>query len=219
MLPRFVPLVHERLPLDETRRRATAFLERVRTRRSVRDFAPDPVPDDVLGALVGAAAQAPSGANRQPWRFVVVRDPATKRLIRAAAEKEEKESYDRRMPEAWKRALEPLGTDWRKPFLEVAPALVVVFKKDWEAGSGEKLPTYYPNESVGIACGFLIAAIHEAGLVTLTHTPSPMNFLGEILSAAPGEKAFLLLPVGYPATGAVVPDVSRKPLAEVLTWA
>ncbi|KAA0255075.1 MAG: nitroreductase family protein [Acidobacteria bacterium] len=214
-----VPLRFETVPPEETRRRAFSLLEALRPRRSVRDFASDPVPDEVLEALVATAAQAPSGANRQPWRFVVVRDPATKRRIREAAEKEERESYDHRMPPAWREALEPLGTDWRKPFLEVAPALVVAFRKDWELVGGERRSTYYPSESIGIACGFLIAAIHLAGLATLTHTPSPMNFLGEILGARPGEKAYLLLPVGYPAPDAVVPDVTRKPLEEVLTWA
>ncbi len=215
---RFVPLVHERVPVEETRHRARAFLTRMAARRSVRDLAPDPVPDDVLETLVAIAAQAPSGANRQPWRFVVVRDPETKSRIRAAAEKEERESYEHRMPPAWLKALAPLGTDWHKPFLETAPALIVVFKKEYELVDGERQNAYYPNESVGIAAGFLIAAIHDAGLVTLTHTPSPMNFLGEILGAEPGEKAFLLLPVGYPAPGAEVPDISRKPLERVLTW-
>ncbi len=214
----FVPLSHERLTVEETRRRATAFLARLETRRSVRDFADDPVPDDVLEALVRVAASAPSGANRQPWRFVVVRDPAVKSRIRAAAEAEEKESYEHRMPPAWLAALAPLGTDWHKPFLTIAPALIVVFKKDYEIVEGVRQNAYYPNESVGIACGFLIAAIHDAGLATLTHTPSPMNFLGEILGAEPGEKAFLLLPVGYPAAGALVPDLSKRPLESVLSW-
>lgn len=214
----FSSFVHERLPVEETRRRLAEFLARIRTRRSVRDFSPDPVPDDILEGLVSIAAQAPSGANRQPWRFVVVRDPETKRRIRTAAEKEEKESYEHRMPPAWLEALAPLGTDWHKEFLDVAPALIVVFKKDYEIVDGQRLNSYYPNESVGIAAGFLIAAIHEAGLVTLTHTPSPMSFLGEILDAEPGEKAFLLLPVGYPAAGARVPDIQKKPLSRVLTW-
>lgn len=215
---RFLPLVHERIAADESLSRARAFRDRMRARRSVRDFSSDPVADDVLEALVAAAATAPSGANRQPWRFVIVRDAETKSRIRIAAEKEEKESYEHRMPPAWLLALAPLGTDWHKPFLETAPALIVVFKKDYEMVNGERQNAYYPNESVGIACGFLIAAIHEAGLVTLTHTPSPMNFLGEILGAAPGEKAYLLLPVGHPADGAEVPDIHRKPLDQVLTW-
>lgn len=215
---RFHPLVYDRVKIETTRERARAFLDRIARRRSVRDFAPDTVPDDVLETLVTIAAQAPSGANRQPWRFVVVKDPETKYRIREAAEKEEKESYERRMPEEWLEALEPLGTDWRKPFLEIAPALIVVFKKDFEILDGVKRKTYYPMESVGIASGFLIAAIHDAGLVTLTHTPSPMNFLGDILGAEPGERAFLLLPVGYPAPGAMVPDIHRKPIEDVITW-
>jgi len=215
---RFLPFSSERLSPDESRERAESFLAQLKTRRSVRDFAPDPVPDDVLQALVETAVQAPSGANRQPWRFVVVTDPDTKRRIRAAAEKEERESYEHRMPPAWLAALAPLGTDWHKPFLEIAPALVAAFRKDYEVVNGERLNSYYAGESIGIACGFLIAAIHNAGLVTLTHTPSPMNFLGEILGAVPGEKAYLLLPVGYAAAGATVPDLQRKPLDQVLTW-
>lgn len=214
----FVPYVSSRPSLAESRQRLAQFESRLRGRRSVREFSPDPVPDDLLQGLVRIAAGAPSGANRQPWRFVVVKDPATKSRIRLAAEKEEKESYDHRMPPDWLEALAPLGTDWHKPFLEIAPALIVVFKKDHEIVNGRKLLSYYPNESVGIACGFLIAALHDAGLVTLTHTPSPMNFLGEILDARPGEKAFLLLPVGYPAGDAMVPDLTKKKLEDVLTW-
>ncbi|MEO6326355.1 MAG: nitroreductase family protein [Thermoanaerobaculia bacterium] len=213
-----VPLIFERLPIVETRRRAVALLESLRTRRSVREFSPDPVPIDVLETIVKTAAEAPSGANLQPWRFVVIIDADTKEQIQEAAEKEELESYEHRMPPAWLEALAPLGTGWRKPFLSIAPALIVVFKKDYEVVDGERRNTYYPNESVGIACGFLIAAIHQAGLVTLTHTPSPMNFLARIVGAEPGEKAYLLLPVGYPAPGAHVPDITRKPIQDVLAW-
>lgn len=215
--PGFVPLAYARPAEDEVRRRARAFLEAIRPRRSVRDFAPDPVPLDVLRDLVAAAGQAPSGANRQPWRFAIVTDPETKRAIRRAAEAEERESYERRMPEAWLRAIEPLGTDWRKEFLETAPALIVVFRREWEDGpGGERLKGYYVWESVGIACGFLIAAVHQAGLVCLTHTPSPMGFLSRILRRPPEEKPYLLLPVGYPAPGCRVPDIARKPLSEIL---
>lgn len=224
-IPRPVPATYkpialpfERLPLQETMRRATELLDSLRTRRSVRDFSPDLVPIDVLQALVETAAQAPSGANRQPWRFVVVTDAETKRRIQEGAEKEERESYEHRMPSAWLAALAPLGTDWRKPFLSVAPALIVVFRKDYEVIDGVRLNAYYSSESIGIACGFLIVAIHQAGLVTLTHTPSPMGFLSEIVGAEPGEKAYLLLPVGYPASGAQVPDITRKPIEQVLTW-
>jgi len=190
----------------------------MRTRRSVRQFAADPVPREVLEDVIATAGQAPSGANRQPWRFVLVTDPEVKRRIREAAEAEEKESYERRMPPEWLEALEPLGTDWHKEFLEIAPALIVAFRKEWEAGPrGEKVKGYYVWESAGIACGFLIAAIHHAGLVCLTHTPSPMGFLSEILGRPPEEKAFLLIPVGYPAPGCEVPDISRFPLDKILS--
>lgn len=213
-----VPFAFERLSLTESRRRAAELLAELRTRRSIREFSPDPVPDDVLELLVATAAVAPSGANRQPWRFVIVRDPELKKRIREAAEKEEKLSYEIRMPETWLAALDPLGTDWHKPYLETAPALIVVFKKDYELLDGKRQNAYYAYESVGIASGFLIAAIHHAGLASLTHTPSPMNFLADILGAEPGEKAFLLIPVGYPAEQVMVPDIRRKPLDQVLTW-
>jgi nitroreductase len=213
-----VPFEFERLSVTESRRRAAELLAELKTRRSIREFSTDPVPDDILEMLVASAAVAPSGANRQPWRFVVVRDPEVKRRIREAAEKEEKLSYEQRMPDAWLEALDPLGTDWQKPFLEMAPALIIVFKKDYEIVDGIRQNGYYVSESTGIASGFLIAAIHHAGLVSLTHTPSPMNFLNEILGAEPGEKAFLLLPVGYPAEQVMVPDIRRKPLEKVLTW-
>jgi nitroreductase len=216
--PRFISLEHDRAPDHEVRARAREYLQLMRRRRSVRDFSPDPVPMEVLVDLVSTAAQAPSGANRQPWRFVLVTDPDTRKKIRRAAEAEEKKSYEERMPEEWLRALEPLGTDWRKEFLEIAPALIVVFRKDWETLSdGSKQKGYYVSESVGIACGFLISAIHQAGLVCLTHTPSPMRFLSKILGRPPEEKPFLLIPVGYPAPGARIPDIPRKPLDEILT--
>jgi iodotyrosine deiodinase len=200
------------------RARLESFLERMRRRRTVRDYAPDPVPIELIEAAIAAAATAPSGANMQPWRFVVVRDPAIKRSIREAAEAEERESYERRMPEKWLRRLAPLGTDWRKPFLEVAPYLIVVFKVEFEVDeSGDREPTYYAAESVGIAVGLLLAALHSAGLATLTHTPSPMRFLSEILERPRNERPFVLIPVGYPAPGARVPDIERKPLGEVMT--
>lgn len=191
----------------------------------MRDFSDEPVPWEVVRNAVLAAATAPSGANRQPWRFVVVSDPAVKREIRMAAEAEEKESYERRMPEEWLEALAPLGTDWHKPFLETAPYLIAVFKMDFEPGApasgvddgtAVKRKNYYASESVGIACGFLLAALHLAGLATLTHTPSPMGFLNRVLGRPAHEKPFLLIPVGYPASNAAVPDLARKPEAEVL---
>jgi nitroreductase len=223
--PRFLPLDFEHLTPDEQRRRSGEFLSRIARRRTVRDFSDEPVPWDVVRNAVLAAATAPSGANRQPWRFVVVSDPGVKHEIRMAAEAEEKESYERRMPEEWLEALAPLGTDWHKPFLETAPYLIAVFKMDFEPeappsgvddGTAVKRKNYYAPESVGIACGFLLAALHLAGLATLTHTPSPMGFLNRVLRRPAHEKPFLLIPVGYPAANAAVPDLARKPEAEVL---
>lgn len=196
---------------------ARTFLETALLRRTVRDFAPDPVPDEVLRLAVAAAASSPSGANMQPWRFVIVTDADLKRRIRVAAEAEERENYGGRMPEEWLRALAPLQTDWRKEFLEIAPALIVVLKEDYGlSADGRRITHYYVNESVGIACGFLLAALNAAGLATLTHTPSPMGFLREILQRPRNEKPFLLIPVGYPAHGCRVPDIAKKRLDEVL---
>jgi nitroreductase len=217
-LPR-IPLDFERLAPEKSLGRARAFLDSIARRRSVRDFAPDPVPRELVELAIRAAATAPSGANRQPWRFVVVGDPAVKREIRLAAEAEERESYERRMSPEWLAALEPLGTDWRKPFLEVVPWIVVVFAQLWEPGpGGTKIKNYYVKESVGLACGLFVAALHAAGLATLTHTPSPMAFLNRILDRPDHEKPFVLFPVGYPAPGATVPELAKKPLEEVATW-
>lgn len=220
MSHRFVPLRFTRVPLEEGRRRVQAFRDLVRRRRSVRDFSPEDVPQDVIDAAIEAAASAPSGANKQPWRFVVVRDPALKARIREAAEAEEKEFYERRATPEWLADLAPLGTDWRKPFLETAPALIVVFRLDYERalladGTERHNKNYYVQESVGIAVGLLLAALHAAGLATLTHTPSPMGFLAKILGRPVEERAYLLIPVGYPAPDATVPDIGRKPLDEV----
>lgn len=220
--PRYrpVPLRFDRLPPDEQRARAREFLARIRTRRTVRHFSGEPVPDEVIDAAIAAAASAPSGANMQPWRFVVVREPAVKRRIREAAEAEERESYERRMPDDWLEALAPLGTDWHKAFLEIAPCLIVVFRVDYGIepgadGAERHVKHYYVSESVGIACGFLLAALHWAGLATLTHTPSPMGFLAEILDRPKNEKPYLLIPVGYPAPDAEVPDITKKTMDEV----
>jgi nitroreductase len=215
-----VPLDFERLTVDEGRARARAFLASIRRRRTVRDFAPDPVPLDVIDTAIEAAATAPSGANRQPWRFVVVRDAAVKKKIREAAEVEERAFYEGRAPEEWLADLAPLGTDWHKPFLEIAPCLIVVFRLDYEPegladGTSRSHKNYYVQESVGIAVGILLTALHSAGLATLTHTPSPMGFLSEVLGRPKNERPFLLIPVGYPAKDATVPDIVRKPLAEV----
>ncbi len=213
-----VPHTRPRITSDEMHGRVREFMEDIRTRRSVRDFTSEPIPDEVLSLAIEAAASAPSGANMQPWKFVVVRDAELKRRIRIAAEDEEKLNYSGRMPEEWLRALAPLETDWRKEFLEIAPALIVVFKEDYGISDGKKVRHYYVNESVGIACGFLLAALHRAGLSTLTHTPSPMGFLRSVLNRPENEKAYLLIPVGYAAADCQVPDISRKSVSQVSVW-
>ena len=213
----FVPLP-ERAPLtpEEAMHRARDFRRRLEARRSVRDFARRPLPPGVLEDCLLAAGSAPSGAHRQPWRFVVVQNANLKRRIREAAEAEEKAFYERRAPQAWLDALARLGTTAEKPFLETAPALIAIFSKRWSVDAdGGRVKNYYVDESVGIATGFLIAALHDAGLATLTHTPSPMAFLGRILERPENERAFLLLVVGYPAEGARVPVLTRKPLDEI----
>ena len=191
------------------------FMEAMQARRSVRDFSDKDVPKKVIDNLVLAAASAPSGANKQPWTFCAIKDPSVKKQIRAAAEQEEYDSYNGRMPEQWLKDLAPLGTDWRKPFLETAPWLIVVFA---QSTGPKKEKHYYVQESVGIACGFLIAAIHQAGLATLTHTPSPMNFLKNILHRPDNERPFLLLPVGYPADEVYVPEIAKKGLEDVVIY-
>jgi nitroreductase len=218
----FVPLSFERLSLEASRARVAFLCDLLRRRRSCRDFSPEPVPLDLVEAAIEAAASAPSGANRQPWRFVVVRDPEVKRRIREAAEREERAFYERRATPSWLADLAPLGTDWHKPFLETAPFLVVIFAVDWEEESPPGGPTrrhksYYVQESVGIAVGMLLAALHAAGLATLTHTPSPMGFLSQVLGRPGNERPFLLVPVGYPAEGALVPVLHKKALDEVRT--
>lgn len=213
----FLPLNFQRLTPAEQRARSAEFLATIRTRRTVREFSPEPVPFELIENAIRAAATAPSGANQQPWRFVAVQDPALKREIRLAAEAEEKESYEHRMPDEWLQALAPLGTDWHKEFLEIAPWLIVVFRVDYGLVGDRKIKHYYVQESVGIASGFLLAALHLAGLATLTHTPSPMGFLGRILGRPANERPFLLVPVGYPAIGCRVPAIDKKPLSEVLS--
>lgn len=190
-------------------------------RRTVRDFSSDPVPFHLIESAIRVAATAPSGANQQPWKFLVVSDPEVKRKIRIAAEEEERDFYAHRAPQEWLDALAPLGTGWRKPFLEDAPYLIVVFRLDYGLildpdGSERKLKHYYVTESVGIAVGMLLSALHLAGLASLTHTPSPMGFLCEVLARPKNERPFVLIPVGYPAAKAEVPDISKKPLSEVL---
>jgi iodotyrosine deiodinase len=214
---RFVPHEFGRLPPERMLERALAFSEHMDARRSVRDFSPDPVPRELIELAVRAASTAPSGAHRQPWTFVLVGDADLKREIRIAAEREERISYERRMSDEWLAALEPLGTDWRKPFLETAPWIVMVFEQLWAEGEdGARRKNYYVRESVGIACGIFIAALHTMGLATLTHTPSPMRFLSDILGRPRNEKPFILFPIGYPSADALVPDLQRKPLEEVL---
>lgn len=214
----FIPFEHTWLPLEEQRTRALELLARCKSRRSIREFSSVPVPRDLLESLILTAASAPSGANRQPWHFVVVTDAAVKKAIRVAAEAEEKESYERRMPEQWLQDLAPLGTDWHKEFLETAPALIAVFAKNYDLDEANQHKNYYVKESVGIAVGFLLVAIHNAGLVALTHTPSPMDFLTRVLNRPPNERAFVLIPVGYPKEGTVVPAIRKKSLPEVSTW-
>lgn len=214
--PKFIPYHHRRLSADEMTDRAKAYFELMNRRRSVRDFSPDPVPRVCIEYAIRAAGTAPSGAHRQPWKFVIVDDPELKRAIRIAAEEEEKESYEHRFPPEWIEALAPLGTDHRKPFLETVPYLVVVFKESYgRLPDGRKVTNYYVNESVGIACGFFIAALHEMALATLTHTPNPMGFLSELLGRPLNEKPFILFPVGYPANDANVPDLRRKSYDEL----
>lgn len=205
--------------VDEMQQRALDIRDELRRRRSVRMFSDRAVPREVIEACVLAAGSAPSGANQQPWRFVVVGDPAIKREIRLAAEAEEREFYTARAPQEWLNALAPLGTDAQKPFLEIAPYLIAIFAETYGVSeSGEKVKHYYVTESVGIATGMLITALHHAGLATLTHTPSPMAFLNKILQRPENERPFLLLVVGYPAQGTTVPDITKKSLDEIAVF-
>jgi nitroreductase len=215
---KFIDLDFNRIESEsEQIRRANDFLENLRTRRTVRDFSPDEVPLSLIEIAIQTAGTAPSGANMQPWRFVVVRDADVKKRIREAAEIEERESYERRMSEKWLKRLAPLGTDANKPFLEIAPYLIIVFRITSVTENDETEPTYYSQESVGIAVGMLLAALHNAGLATLTHTPSPMKFLQEILGRPKNQVPFVLIPVGYPASGTRVPDIQKKDLSEIMT--
>lgn len=209
------PAMHD----DERLRRAQAFAATLARRRTVRDYASTPVPREVIEACLRAGASAPSGANQQPWHFVAIADPAMKRRIREAAEAEERDFYARRAPDEWLAALAPLGTDADKPFLEIAPWLIAIFyERTGPDEGGRKAKRYYPHESTGIACGMLIAALHDAGLATLTHTPSPMAFLNELLGRPRHEVPYLLLVVGHPAPDCRVPAIERKPLSEVATF-
>lgn len=218
MPPRYIPYEFPHRAADELRANATELLPQMESRRSCRFFSDEPVPRDVIESVIRIAHSAPSGANRKPWRFVAVDDPELKHEIRLAAEAEERESYEHRMPKEWLEALEPLGTDANKPFLEIAPWLVVIFRIDWEETDDRRVSNYYPAESTGIAAGFFLMAAHQVGLATLTHTPSPMSFLRKILNRPDNEKPYLLIPIGYPAINCLVPEIRKKPLAEALQW-
>jgi iodotyrosine deiodinase len=209
-------LAFETLPEEVTRSRILAFESMIRRRRTVRDFSPDPVPREVIESALRIAGSAPSGANQQPWTFVAISDPAIKARIRVAAEEEERTFYESRAGEEWLKALAVLGTDWRKPFLETAPWLIVIFQQRWGVRpDGRRAKHYYAPESVGIATGFLIAALHQAGLATLTHTPAPMGFLNQICGRPENEKPVILLVVGKPAPGCEVPAIGKKPLEDI----
>lgn len=216
----FVPLTtFVEYPPEEMQARAREFYEEVRRRRTIREFSPRPVPREVIEDCLRAAGTAPSGANLQPWHFVVVTDPEVKKKIREAAEVEEREFYSGKAPQEWLDALAPLGTDENKGYLEVAPCLIAVFAQNYALlDDGRKVKNYYVTESVGIALGFLIAALHHAGLATLTHTPSPMGFLSTVLERPANERAYLLLVAGFPADGVLVPDITKKPVEEIATF-
>lgn len=217
-MPEFIPYVHHQLSEQEQLDRARTFYELCKKRRTIREFSEKQVPRQVLELILKTAGAAPSGANKQPWCFIVVTDPEIKREIRIAAEAVEKESYKSRMPQEWLDDLAILGTDWHKEFLEIAPALIAVFSISYTKEGDRVRKNYYVKESVGIAVGFLLLAIHNAGLVALTHTPSPMEFLQKILQRPENEKPFLLIPVGYPKEGTKVPNIKRKELNEFVVW-
>ena len=210
----------ERFSPDDMLRRATAYYEQMTSRRSVRHFSADPVPRQLIEQAIMTASSSPSGANRQPWRFIAISDPKLRSKIRIAAEAEERKSYEGgRMPAVWREAIAHFETDWRKPYLEVVPWIVVVFEETYRFDAqGNRQPNYYVKESVGMACGLFIAAIHNMGLATLTHTPSPMGFLAELLGRPENERPFVLFPVGYPSPEARVPDQPRKTLEEIAIW-
>ncbi len=218
-MPGFIPLKkYQEYSKEEMINRSKTFYSLVKRRRTIREFSDRKVPPEVIKNCIKAASTAPSGANMQPWQFVVVSNLKKKKEIRNLAEKEEREFYKRRASKEWLSALEPLGTNENKPFLETAPYLIVVFSKSYELKGKHKIKTYYPQESTGIACGILITAIHNAGLVSLTHTPSPMRFLNKILKRPPNERPFLILVVGYPAKGVKVPRITKKSLKEIAVF-
>ena len=214
-----IPLVYDRYSVEEMEQRAKAFYNLMNKRRSIRYFSDDPVPRELIEKAILTANTAPSGAHKQPWTFVAISSPDIKREIRIAAEKEEKESYEGRMSQEWLDALAPFGTTWEKPFLETVPWIVVCFAQSYGLDdSGNKIKHYYVQESCGIACGMFISALHNMGLATLTHTPSPMRFLGNILQRPKNEKPYILFPIGYPSDDAIVPDLERKSLEMCSQW-
>ena len=215
---KFVPYLDQSYSVEEMMQKSESFYHFLDKRRSIRQFSDRSVPKSVIENLIKAASTAPSGAHKQPWTYCIVSDQVIKKKIREGAEEEEYENYHNRMPEEWLEDLKPLRTDWKKPFLETAPWLIVVFKRAYELVDGKRKRNYYVNESVGLSAGLLLAAIHHAGLVALTHTPSPMDFLTDILKRPDNERPFLLLPVGYPAEEATVPDLKRKQMSEVIVW-
>lgn len=215
----FIPFQMDEYSPQERLKRAQEFLEAMKKRRSVRFFSDEPVDRELIEYAIRTASTAPSGANRQPWRFVAVRDAGIKSAIRSAVEHEERISYEQRMPPEWLQALAPMGTTWQKPYLDVVPWIVVVFSESYGLeADGSKRKNYYVQESVGIACGLFIAALQNIGLATLTHTPSPMGFLSQILGRPKNEKPYILFPIGYPAADATVPDLPKKSLDEVAIW-
>lgn len=215
----FISYTKKTFEAEEVEARSEQFFKWMNTRRTVRDFSDKLIPRKAIENIILSASTAPSGAHKQPWTFCVVENPEIKKQIRSAAEQEERVSYESRMTDEWLKDLEPIGTDWNKPFLETAPYLIVVFKRNYEVeNNNHKHPNYYVTESCGIACGFLLAAIHDAGLVALTHTPSPMNFLSRVLNRPENEKPFLLIPVGYAADQCWVPDLKRKDINDVIVW-
>jgi iodotyrosine deiodinase len=218
MQPNFIPYDCVRYSPDEQLSRARELFELCNRRRTVRHFSSRAVSKELLETLVRTAGTAPSGANKQPWRFIVVTDSELKRKIRAAAEKEEKLNYERRMSQEWLDDLAVLGTDWHKEFLETAPALIAVFTVEYEKENGRIHKNYYVKESVGLAVGFLVLAIHNAGLASVTHTPSPMHFLQKILNRPMNERPFILIPVGYPSENVAVPKLGRKRLDQISIW-
>ena len=212
----FKKLDFKKLSKKEMLERSKSFLSEISTRRTVREFSNKTFPIEIIENCIKSAGTAPSGANKQPWSFTIVENKEVKAKIRIAAEKEEKEFYGHRATKEWLEDLNQFGTNWQKPFLEIAPYLIIVFRQIYDVNeSGSQRKNYYVNESVGIASGFLLAALHNAGLATLTHTPSPMNFLGKILDRPENEKAYLLIPVGYPSVNAEVPNIKKKPFSEI----